>query len=90
MKCFNKIIQARFLMLKEFKSGQHDYIILSAIDISAYKEELSTSSYRTVLTILFYYFRHEKYESMSEDVNQGLKYFTKTPAYNYRKRYWLN
>jgi hypothetical protein len=52
---------------------------------------LSASSYRTVLTILFYHFRHEKHASMSEDVNQGLKHFTKTPACNnFRKRYWLN
>jgi hypothetical protein len=75
----------------EDKAFQQDYIILSAIDVSAYKEELSASRYRTVLTILFYHFRHKKHASMSEDVNQGLKYFTKTPAYNnYRKSYWLN
>jgi multiple sugar transport system substrate-binding protein len=78
-------------MLKEFKLGQQDYMILSVIDVSAYKKELSASSYRSVLTIPFYHFRHKKHASMSEDVNQGLKYFTKTPAYNnYRKRYWLN
>ena len=78
-------------MLKEFKSGQHYYMILFAIEVSAYKEELSTSIYRTVLTIPFYHFIHKKHASMLEDVNQGLKYFTKTPAYNnYRKRYWLN
>ena len=91
MKRFYKIIQAHFLMLKEFKSEQHVYMILPAIDVSACKEELSASSYRTVLTILFYHFRHKKPASMLEDVNQGLKYFIKTPAYNnYRKSYWLN
>ena len=75
----------------EDKAFQQDYMILSAIDVSAYKEELSASSYRTVLTILFYHFRHEKHASMSEYVNQGLKHFTKTPACNnFRKRYWLN
>jgi hypothetical protein len=79
------------LILKEFKSGQHDYIILSAIDVSAYEEELSTSSYRTVLTILFYHLMHKKHASMLEYVVQGLKDFKKTPAYNnYCKRYWLN
>jgi hypothetical protein len=78
-------------MLKEFKSGQHDYIILSAIDVSAYKDELSTSSNRTVLTILFYHFMHKKHASMLEYVVQGLKDFKKTPDYNnYCKRYWLN
>jgi len=78
-------------MLKEFKSGQQDYMILSSVDVSAYKEELSTSSYWTVLTILFYHFRHKKHASMLEDVNQGLKYFKQTPTYeDYRKRYWLN
>jgi hypothetical protein len=78
-------------MLKEFKSGQYDHMILSAIEVSAYKEELSTSIYRTVLTIPFYYFIHKKHAIMLEDVNQGLKDFKKTPACNnYRKRYWLN
>jgi hypothetical protein len=37
----------------EDKAFQQDYMILSAIDVSAYKEELSASSYRTVLTIAF-------------------------------------
>jgi multiple sugar transport system substrate-binding protein len=66
-------------------------MILSAIEVSAYKEELSTSIYRTVLTIPFYHFIHKNHASMLEYVNQGLKDFKKTPAYNnYRKRYWLN
>ena len=80
MKRFYKIIQAHFLMLKEFKSEQHVYMILPAIDVSACKEELSASSYRTVLTILFYHFRHKKPASMLEDVNQGLKTFHKNAS----------
>jgi hypothetical protein len=78
-------------MLEEFLSGQLDYMILSAIDVSAYKEQLSTSSNRTILTMPFYHFINKKHESMLEDINQGLKDFKQTVAYeNFQKRYWLN
>ena len=50
-KAFQQDYPSTFLMLKKFKSGHYDYKILSAIEVSAYKEELSTSIYRTVLTI---------------------------------------
>ncbi|WP_232787907.1 hypothetical protein [Paraglaciecola sp. MB-3u-78] len=56
-------------------------MILSAIEVSAYKEELSTSIYRTVLTIPFYHFIHKKHASMLEDVNHGLTDFKQTPSY---------
>ena len=78
-------------MLREFTSGQLNYMILSAIDVSAYKEQLSTSSYRTILTIPFYHFINKKHKNMLPDVNQGLKDFKQTAAYqNFRTRYWLN
>lgn len=78
-------------MLEEFTSGQLNYMVLSAIDLSAYNEQLSMSSYRTILTIPYYHFIHKKHESMLEDLNQGLKDFKQTSKYNhFRKRYWLN
>jgi ABC-type glycerol-3-phosphate transport system substrate-binding protein len=79
------------LMLNDYNSGQLNYMILSAIDLSAYKEQLNTSSHRTVLKIPFYHFIHKKHKSMLEDINQGLKDFKQTPAYEtFRQRYWLN
>jgi gamma-glutamylcysteine synthetase len=78
-------------MLREFTSAQLNYMILSAIDVSAYKEQLSTSSYRTILTIPFYHFINKKHKNILADVNQGLKDFKQTAAYqNFRTRYWLN
>jgi multiple sugar transport system substrate-binding protein len=62
------------LMLQDYTSGRVDYMILPV-----YKKQLSTSSYRTILTIPFYHFIHKKHESMLEDVNQGLKDFKKHP-----------
>lgn len=52
-------------------------MILSAIDVSAYKEELRTCIYRTVLNIPFYQFIHKNHASMLEDANQALKDFKK-------------
>jgi ABC-type glycerol-3-phosphate transport system substrate-binding protein len=75
-------------MLKEYTSGQLNYMILSAIDVSAYKDKLSSSSYRNILTIPFYHFIHKKHKSIVGDVNQELKNFKQTAAYeNFRKRY---
>jgi ABC-type glycerol-3-phosphate transport system substrate-binding protein len=79
------------LMLNEYQSGQLNHMILSAIDVSAYKEQLGTSSYRNILTIPFYHFIHKKHESLLNDVNKEIKDFKQTPAYDdFRKRYWLN
>ncbi|WP_293745652.1 extracellular solute-binding protein [uncultured Paraglaciecola sp.] len=78
-------------MLKEYTSEQLDYMILSAIDASYYKEQLGTSHYQSILTMPFYHFIHKKHKSLLDKVNQGLKDFKLTPAYeNFRKRYWLN
>jgi len=78
-------------MLQEYTSGQLDFIILPAIEVSAYKEQLGTSSYRTILSIPFYHYMHKKHKSMLENVNQGLKDFKQTKAYeDFQERYWLN
>ena len=78
-------------MLQEYTSGQLDFIILPAIEVSAYKEQLGTSSYRTILSIPFYHYIHKKHKSMLENVNQGLKDFKQTKAYeDFQERYWLN
>ena len=45
-------------MLKEYTSGQLDYMILSAIDASYYNEQLGTSHYQNILTMPFYHFIH--------------------------------
>jgi len=44
------------LMFKAFTSGQINYMILSAIDVAAYNEQLGNSGYRTILTVPFYHF----------------------------------
>lgn len=83
--------QTTALMLQAYTSGQLDFMILSSIDVSAYKEQLSTSGYRTILSIPFYHFIHKKHRSMLDDVNQGLKDFKQSSAYqDFKKRYWLN
>ncbi|MBU3004852.1 ABC transporter substrate-binding protein [Paraglaciecola arctica] len=79
------------LMLQAFMTGQLNYMILTAADMAAYSEQLSNSSFRTILTIPFYHFIHEKHRTMLRDVNQGIKDFKQTSAYqDFKKRYWLN
>ncbi|MEP1447943.1 MAG: ABC transporter substrate-binding protein [Paraglaciecola sp.] len=79
------------LMLQAFMAGQLNYMILTAADMAAYSGQLSSSSFRTILTIPFYHFIHKKHQSMLRDVNQGLKDFKQTPAYqDFKTRYWLN
>lgn len=90
-KAFRQVYLTTTSMLKEYTSGQLDYMILSAIDASSYKEQLGTSHYENIITIPFYHFIHKKHESLLDKVNQGLKDFKLTPAYkNFQKRYWLN
>ena len=79
------------LMLQAFESGQLNYMILSAVDVAAYKEQLNNSGYRTILRIPFYHFIHKKHQDMLEDINQGLIDFKQSTEYQELKmRYWLN
>lgn len=78
-------------MLKEYNSGQLDFMIMSAIDVSAYQEQFITSSFRNVLTIPLFHFVHKKHQLLVDDINQGLIDFKKTPDYQaFQERYWLN
>lgn len=79
------------LMLQAYASGQLEYMVLSAIDVSAYKVQLGDSGYRTILTLPFYHFIHKKHKEILQDVNQGLKDFKQTPEYqDLKNRYWIN
>jgi ABC-type glycerol-3-phosphate transport system substrate-binding protein len=78
-------------MLNEYTAGQLDYMVLSAIDLAAYNEELGNSSYRSILTIPFYHFIHKKHQKLLESITQELKSFKQTPEYQFlQKRFWLN
>ncbi|WP_339719291.1 extracellular solute-binding protein [uncultured Paraglaciecola sp.] len=79
------------LMLQAFESGQLNYMILPAVDVAAYNEQLRNSGYRAILSIPFYHFIHKKHQNMLQEINQGLKEFKKTSAYqDFKTRYWLN
>jgi ABC-type glycerol-3-phosphate transport system substrate-binding protein len=90
-KAVKHVYPSTKIMLQAYASGELNYMILSEVDVSSYKAQLSKSGFRTILTIPFYHYVHKKHKNMLEDINQGLKDFKQTEEYReLQSQYWLN
>ena len=68
-------------MLKAYKSGQIDYMILAETDVAANREQLTTSGFRTIIKVPFYHFIHKKHQKMLDRVNLTIKTLKQSPEY---------
>ncbi|MFT6899143.1 MAG: multiple sugar transport system substrate-binding protein [Paraglaciecola sp.] len=91
----NQLLTQRYPSFKKllgaFSRGEIDFLILGVSDIFANQAELSTSTYRTILTIPFYHYVHKKHSALVPLIDRALKTFKMTDKYQQlQTKYWLH